>query len=137
MRLAASLPYRAFEKEGWEYARCDLLKVSGLGKTKKAALKNLKDSVTLLLQGACEDSVLEKVLHDCGLKKTTRAGVTVWEAPPKLASRFSGQQEIGFNATLRATRALPPNTKIPPGEIQPIESFVISATSSHASGISA
>ena len=97
IRMTASLPHRVFEKEGWENARCDLLKVSGIGKTKRAALKNLKDSITLLFQGALEDGKLGLLLSNCGLEKSTHAGVTVWDAPQALAELYSDQEELEFS----------------------------------------
>ena len=132
IRLTASLPYRTYQKEGWENARCDLLKVQGIGKSKRSAIKNLKDSITLLIQGAMEDKTLDVVLKDCGFKKSNPAGVPVWETGLNLMKKFADQERLEFNATLRV-RIADSEAILPEGEYRSVNPVVITATSSMSS----
>lgn len=99
--LSASLPYQAFPKDGWKNARCELLGVTGIGKTKKIAVKSLKDQIILLFEGAIEDRNFAALLRGLGFKRTLRAGVTIWETSRAVSKKFADQERLKFDAMLK------------------------------------
>lgn len=136
--MNASLPYKAFKKEGWANARCDLLKITGIGKTKRSAVRSLKEQVVLLFQGAIEDKTFEKLLRDSGFEPSTLAGVSVWETEKRILKKYAGQEKVDFTATLKPKIEMP-DEEMPRGEYRKLDPFIITATSSlsHGGGISA
>lgn len=138
IRMNTSLPFKTYEQDGWKTARCDLLKVSGIGKTRRSAVKNLKDSIALLIQGAMEDNTLDSILKECGFRQQNLAGVPVWEILSSYAKKYSEQEQLEFTTTLKPLIKIP-NSAVPPGDYKSVDPVVITAQSSQssASGLSA
>ena len=132
IRINVSLPFRTYEQDGWETARCDLLKVSGLGKTRRSAVKNLKDSIALLIQGAMEDNTLDPVLKECGFRQQKIAGVPIWEILSSYAKKYSEQEQLEFTTTLKPLINIP-DSAVPPGDYRSVDPVVITAQLSQSS----
>jgi hypothetical protein len=81
IQLTTSLPFRSEVHDNLLVLTCDVIKVKGIGRTVARATQNLKDSIALLLEGAIEDGVFERVLRDCGFQRKEHAGIAVWKAP--------------------------------------------------------
>ena len=134
LRMNAQLPYQMHETGAWYNARCDLLKVFAVGKNKRAAIKNLKDSITLLIEGAIEDRIFEEVLSDCGFVREISAGVTVWKAKKSICQKYANQDILGYLATLRPKIEIQ-QPDLPRGEYRTkIDPVVISAVAGPNAG---
>lgn len=86
------------EKDGAEYvSTCPILGVSSQGKTKKAALDNLKEALELFLVSCFERGTLEQVLKESGFKPAAAASFK----EKKYASKYNSiNVPLPFNVPL-------------------------------------
>ena len=81
-KLHAKLPYR-LEMDGlWHVARCELLRITSQGKSKRTAVRNLKDAIALKVQVNLERGTLAKTLKACGFYQIRIGDNAYWAAPP-------------------------------------------------------
>jgi predicted RNase H-like HicB family nuclease len=79
--LRIKLPYQIDQDRDWYVAICPLVKSAGQGRTRRAAVDNLKDAIALKIQRHIEKGTLSETLREYGFYEVRLGDSLFWAHP--------------------------------------------------------